>query len=55
MSANQTQDKSMDLLVACPLDMKAVLNLFSVFNVFFSVCIVVIYKKESFVVLGKYM
>ena len=50
MSANQTQDKSSRLLVV-PLDMKAVSQLVLSIN-FFSVCIVVIYNKESFVVLG---
>ena len=35
MSANQTQDKSMDLLVACPLDMKAVSQLVLSIKCFF--------------------
>ena len=52
MSANQTQDKSINLLVV-PLDMKAVSQLVLRIKCFlFSVCIVVIYNKESFVVLG---
>ena len=51
MSANQTQDKSIDLLVV-PLDMKAVSQLVLRIKCFFSVCMVVIYNKESFVVLG---
>ena len=54
MSANQTQDKSFDLLVV-PLDMKAVSQLvlrIKCFFFFFSVRIVVIYNKESFVVFG---
>ena len=52
MSANQTQDKSIDLLIV-PLDMKAVSQLvLRIKCFFFSVCIVVINNKESFVVLG---
>ena len=51
MSANQTQDKSIDLL-AVPLDMKAVSQLVLRIKFFFSVRIVVIYNKESFVVFG---
>ena len=50
MSANQTQDKSIDLLVV--LDMKAVSQLVLRIKKNFSVRIVMIYDKESFVVFG---